>query len=115
MIFVISPFCYFGEGFMLFREQVASVTDSNAPTLCDKFSPNVPAQQFDALVESLAWYVKIPWVGPGVDKDHVHALFTVLPELMKELRHSVKTAYDGDPELQNRLPVDDVKAYQSIN
>jgi hypothetical protein len=88
---------------------------SDAPSLCDKFSPNMPAQQFDALIESLTWYVKVRWIGPGVDKDNVHALFTALPDLMQEFRHSVKTAYDSDPELQKRLPTDYVKAYQSIN
>lgn len=87
---------------------------SGATTLCDKFNPNMPFKQFDTLMTSLSWYVKVPWIGPGVDEDNVRALFFALPDLMKDFRQSIKTTYDNNPELQIRLPIDYVNAFKSI-
>lgn len=86
----------------------------DAPTLSEKFGVNMSSSQFDALVESISWYVKIPWIGSGVGADEVRALFSALPELMKTFGQSVKKAYESNAELQKRLPKEYVQAYQSI-
>jgi hypothetical protein len=87
----------------------------NVQSLCDKFSPTMPRPQFEGLIESISWYLKIPWIGSGVNEENLRMLLAALPELMTEFRHDVKTTYEGSSELQKRIPAPYVNAFMAIH
>lgn len=87
----------------------------DASGLSAKFKPDMPTKQFDALMDSVSWYIKIPWISSGVDAGEVHSLFEAIPELMGKLRHSVVETYGAESMLQQRLPEPYVQAFQAID
>ena len=74
-----------------------------APTLIDKFSRAMPAAHFDRLVESVNWYSKVPWIGPGLSAEHIRALLDDLPDLMDAFRRRVVTDRAGNPTVVQRV------------
>ncbi len=86
----------------------------DAGALADKFSIDMPPERLSALVKSVSWYMKIPWVGPGLREEHVLALFRALPGLMAELNKAVDAAVAKQPELSQRLPKAYIDAYRRM-
>jgi hypothetical protein len=85
-----------------------------SPRLQDKFSPAWEKSRVEALVESLTWYVKVPWIGPGVGAEQVVRLFAALPELMRQFSQNVAMTYENSESLRERLPAPYVKAFSNI-
>lgn len=82
--------------------------------LCDKFSASLSAEKVDALVESVAWYMKVPWIGTGLNRDAVMSYFAALPSIVEEFRADVRAEHDATPDLAARMPRDYVEAFQSM-
>jgi hypothetical protein len=85
-----------------------------SPRLQEKFSTAWSAKQVEALVKTVRWYVKVPWIGTGLTAEHVVALFNALPELMAGFAAHVRTAHEQSPELRERLPQAYVKAFSEL-
>jgi hypothetical protein len=86
----------------------------DAGTLADKFSITLAPERVSALVKSVSWYMKIPWVGPGLREEHVRDLFGALPGLMARMNEGVDTAIAKNPELSTRLPKAYIDAYRRM-
>lgn len=84
------------------------------PALAAKFPADAPAAVLDALFESVQWYAKIPWIGPGLGRDHLKALFAALPDLMARFRANVGADADRDAELTRRIAPEYVAAFREI-
>lgn len=87
----------------------------DAPSLCEKFPSSMDRARLDALMESVAWYMKIPWISTGIDRSSVHALFYALPALMGRMRQNVSDAVEKTPELARRLPAAYIDAFRLIS
>jgi len=74
-----------------------------APFLIEKFTSAMPAAQFDRLVESVNWYSKVPWIGPGLETEHVRALLDELPNLMDDFRRRVAADVAANPMIARRV------------
>ncbi|MHB8877120.1 MAG: hypothetical protein ACYC8T_25775 [Myxococcaceae bacterium] len=88
--------------------------DPRSPGLAEKFSAGMSPRRVEALVKSIAWYAKVPWLGPGLRAKHVQELFGALPELMKRFRANVKADLDRDPSLGRRLPSKYIEAFRAL-
>lgn len=84
------------------------------PGLADKFSANTSDARIEKLFESTQWYLKIPYIGPGLEADHIKALFAALPGLLGAFRQGVKQDLDQQGELRQRLPQDLLDAFGSL-
>ncbi|HVH46572.1 MAG TPA: hypothetical protein VM925_29730 [Labilithrix sp.] len=82
--------------------------------LAEKFPGDLSETRLEALFDSLAWYSGIPWIGPGLERDHVRELFAALPELMSSFGRSVTVACAASPTLRTRLPRLYVDAYEKV-
>lgn len=74
-----------------------------ARTLIEKLSSAMPPARFDRLRESVNWYLKISWVGQGLEAEHVRALLDGLPNLMDEFRRRVAADVAADPTIARRV------------
>lgn len=88
--------------------------DADAPGLAEKFGASTTSARLDALMQSVAWYSEVPWLGPGLKREHVVALFAALPELMKRLRANIAADCERDPTLEARMPKPYVDAFKAI-
>jgi subtilisin family serine protease len=88
--------------------------DPRGPSLCDKFPAGIGADQLDRLLQSTQWYMKIPYIGPGLAAEHIQALCAALPELLAAFRQSVQRDVTEQPELTRRLPPQLIAAFQAI-
>lgn len=57
--------------------------------LSEKFSPTMDDGRLDQLMDSVRWYSKIPWIGPGLNREHVLAYLEALPDIMQQFREDV--------------------------
>jgi hypothetical protein len=71
--------------------------------LIDKFPREMPATRFDALVASVNWYSKIPWIGPGLEAEHIRALLGDLPDLMERFRERVAADRAANARIVRRI------------
>jgi hypothetical protein len=84
-------------------------------TLTKKFSASALGQKkIEELVASVKWYVKLPWLGSGLDEAKVKQLLTELPNLMQAFRQNVAHAYEQSDTLRERLPHAYVEAFRNI-
>ena len=81
--------------------------------LSAKFSADIAAHDLDALMESIQWYMKIPWI-TGVNRDAVLALFKALPDLMERFREEIASDIERKPALTERLPAAYIEAFRTI-
>jgi hypothetical protein len=84
-------------------------------TLCDKFPASIRAARLDKLLDSTKWYMKIPYIGPGLAADHIKALFTALPALLEAFRLAVERDIAAHPELMRRLPETLLERFKTID
>lgn len=82
------------------------------PPLAAKFPAAIAERDLAALVKSVDWYAKLPWIGPAIEPAHVRALFAALPDLMRQLARSVRVT--ATPELRRRLPRQYIEAFEGI-
>lgn len=68
-----------------------------APSLIEKFPEDMSEANLDRLWNSIAWYVKVPWLS-GLKRGHLRALFEALPGLMEAFRAHV-AAQRHDPNV----------------
>lgn len=85
-----------------------------SPTLTQKFPSDLAPARVKQLVDSVAWYVKLPWVGSGLGVSEVESLLKALPGLMQEFGRAVASDYEGSAQLRERLPRAYVEAFRSI-
>ncbi len=85
-----------------------------APSLVEKFPADPGAGRLEALFDSTRWYLKIPWIGPGLERDHIRALFGELPALLARLRDRVAREAGLWPEVVARLPAEYVGAFRRV-
>jgi hypothetical protein len=85
----------------------------DAPTLAQKFPADLPEADLTRLLESVAWYTKIRWLG-GVQRGHLRQLFQALPGLMAGFRAEVAAAAEADPEIRARIAAPYIEAYKRI-
>lgn len=88
--------------------------DPDAPTLIDKFSATMPAEQLDALWNSVGWYSKIPWIS-GLQREHVRALFRDLPGIMQDFRANVAADLAADPDIRKRVAQAYIAQYTQVS
>jgi hypothetical protein len=88
--------------------------DPDGPGMVAKFPAHMSAARRKALHDSIAWYAKVPWLGPGTTPAHLTMLFEALPELMKTFRANVEADVRRDASLARRLPAAYVDAYRSL-
>ncbi|MBY0274349.1 hypothetical protein K2Z84_03335 [Candidatus Binatia bacterium] len=86
----------------------------DAPKLIDKFSPSMPEPAFQKLVDSVKWYTKIPWIGPGLGADEIRALFASLPGIMQQFRAIISVDLNQDQTLTERLAPGYVTGFRNI-
>lgn len=84
-----------------------------APGLAEKFT-GMPDAQRARLLEAVQWYVKIPYIGTGLEDQHLRALFAALPGLMAEFGRAVAADVAADPELTLRLPAPLIDAFKRV-
>lgn len=82
-----------------------------SPTLCAKFAPENLGERLTAILDSINWYSKIPWFGPGLTRECVLEYLAALPRIMGWFRADV--AATRDPALA-RMPSEYVEAFQRI-
>jgi subtilisin family serine protease len=87
--------------------------DPDKPGLTDKFPASAPSARIAKLLESIKWYVKVPYLSAGVEAEHIHDLFTALPDLLASFRNTVKT-HAASPDLAPRLPKALVDAFSTL-
>lgn len=83
-------------------------------TLTQKFPADLAPESVKKLVESVAWYFKLPWAKSSLGVPEVERLLQALPKLMQEFRRAVVSDYERSAELRERLPDAYVEAFQSI-
>lgn len=88
---------------------------SSAGTLLQKFPAKMPEAQFEKLMAATNWYSGIPWIGPGLTRDHVHELLWDLAGIMKRFRNSIEAELVSKPELKKRLPVPYIEGMRRIS
>ena len=86
----------------------------DGPKLSEKFPADIGSDDLDELVDSIKWYMKVPWISAGVDRESILALFAALPGLMARFRQDVSKAVDEQPSLAERLPAEYVEAYRNV-
>jgi len=94
---------------------VAVPDSSKAPALIDKFSVNASENHVKKLLESVAWYTGIPWIGPGLDGDNLRVFLRALPNLMEQFRNNIASELLKEPELGTRLAAGYVAAYRTVS
>jgi hypothetical protein len=92
--------------------------DSRGRCLCDKFPATPSSEWVQALLESVSWYARVPYLSTGgstgLTADHIMALFDALPELLKEFRQGIEQDVAANPELGRCLPAELIEGFKSI-
>lgn len=76
------------EGRYLASER-APFPHPDEPRLTEKFPGTISGPRLAALVESVAWYFKIPWISAGLSAEDIVRYFQALPEILEEFRQDV--------------------------
>jgi hypothetical protein len=87
----------------------------DAPSLTEKFPRAMPTARFDALLGSVNWYSKIPWIGPGLTAGHVRALLENLPDLMERFRQRVAADRAANPGIVKRIDAGYLDGFARVN
>jgi subtilisin family serine protease len=87
--------------------------DPDHDGIAAKFPANATDGDIEALLESIRWYMKVPYLSAGIEAQHIRALFSELPALMKTFSDAVRSDA-ADPELALRLPKPLVNAYMAL-
>lgn len=87
----------------------------DAPTLVSKFPGTISDGDLKALVDSVAWYTKLPWPAPALSGDHIRALFQALPGLMDQFRASVAKDAASAPDAIARMDPRYVQAFKTLD
>ena len=93
--------------------QLVPFPDPEGGSLIAKFPSTLPTEKIDRLLESVRWYVKVPWIGPGLGADHIRALVQALPEVMDQFRAQIASDL-ADPELLKRLAPGFVTGFRQV-
>jgi hypothetical protein len=92
---------------------MAPFPQPGAIKLLEKFPGNLPDADLSRLWSGIEWYSKIPWIA-GLEREHIRALFSALPEIMERFRANVATTADVDPELRARVAAGYLAAYRAV-
>ena len=79
----------------------------------DRDQDGATEAHIEALLESIQWYMKVPYLSAGVEAAHIRALFGALPGLVAKFCASVR-ADAADAELARRLPKPLINAFMAL-
>ncbi|MCW8138986.1 MAG: hypothetical protein KIT58_08800, partial [Planctomycetota bacterium] len=80
-----------------------------------KFSVKAwPKKRLDELIANVQWYSKVPWIGPGVNRNNILELFEALPDLMRQFRATVNADQERNAMLHRRVAPEYLAAYAVI-
>lgn len=83
------------------------------PPLPERFPAAMAEERFQALLASVAWYARIPWI-TGLQAEHLRALLQALPALMERFRQAVRSDVETKPEVARRIAPGYLTAFREI-